>query len=195
MSNLKKWVLVPIACVFGFSALVVVLAVLSVKVGFLWALLILSVLAAVIAFALASKFKKHARNIGGGMTLALMCIWGITGIANVGAWMIGSSNAPATVQTHGDVDAYVEATMRVQQLLKAPSTAKFAPMGETQIEHFANGDGYKITGYVDSQNSFGAMLRTDWSISFLYVGDRKQNVDVQQIVIGGEEMYRKPGLK
>lgn len=44
--------------------------------------------------------------------------------------------------------------------LKTPSVAKFSPPSETRI----SGTGpYTVTGYVDSQNSFGATLRLDFT--------------------------------
>lgn len=46
--------------------------------------------------------------------------------------------------------------------LKAPSTAAFSGLDETTIAE-DNGT-YTVTGWVDAQNSFGAMIRTPFSI-------------------------------
>ena len=46
--------------------------------------------------------------------------------------------------------------------LKAPSTAVYSDLNETAI---AENDGmYTVTGWVDAQNSYGAMIRTPFSI-------------------------------
>ncbi len=55
-------------------------------------------------------------------------------------------------------DAYYTATASfVPAHLKAPSTAKFAAYGESGVS--VDGDVYTVTGWVDAQNSFGAMVR------------------------------------
>lgn len=60
--------------------------------------------------------------------------------------------------------AYVSAQMFVEQRLKAPSTAKFRACGDTDTtkyctEYLGN-QRYRVRTYVDSQNAFGAMIRT-----------------------------------
>ena len=50
----------------------------------------------------------------------------------------------------------------VENNLKAPSTAKFSPCRETKV--ILKEGKYHIFGYVDSQNSFGAMLRSNWEV-------------------------------
>jgi hypothetical protein len=47
--------------------------------------------------------------------------------------------------------------------LKAPATAQF---GETQINQYY--DLWEIAGHVDSQNSFGAMLRSTYQVKVIY---------------------------
>ncbi|MEQ9374126.1 MAG: hypothetical protein RIG68_03055 [Imperialibacter sp.] len=61
-----------------------------------------------------------------------------------------------------EYEAKVVAETQVKELLKAPSTAKFSGVKDTKIEAIAGG-GYKVSGYVDSQNSFGAMLRSKYT--------------------------------
>ena len=50
----------------------------------------------------------------------------------------------------------------VKDKLKAPATAKFPSWGDradvTDIGNFR----YRVSGYVDSQNGFGAMIRTHY---------------------------------
>ena len=47
------------------------------------------------------------------------------------------------------------------QVLKAPATAQFPPLNQMIV----NGSGgmYSVSGYVDSQNSYGAMIRTQYT--------------------------------
>jgi len=48
-------------------------------------------------------------------------------------------------------------------LLKAPATACFSPLKETEVATKDNI--YIVNGWVDSQNSYGAMIRTPFKIS------------------------------
>ena len=50
--------------------------------------------------------------------------------------------------------------------LKAPSTAKFPSFYDNGVaaERLPDGSTYRVVGYVDSQNSFGAMIRSQWEV-------------------------------
>jgi hypothetical protein len=63
---------------------------------------------------------------------------------------------------HAEITAQVLCEQRVSKLLKAPSTARFAFGSDVTRENHGAGK-YRITSWVDSQNGFGAMLRTPFS--------------------------------
>lgn len=79
---------------------------------------------------------------------------------------------------------YVLAKKCVKSHLKSPSTAEFTAMSDCG---FSKGEGniYMMTGYVDSQNSFGAMLQEQWSIMAEVNGDK---VSLVMVTIG-DQMY------
>ena len=52
----------------------------------------------------------------------------------------------------------------VEERLKAPSTAEFTDGTTTGTA----AEGWTVTGSVDSENSFGAMIRNDWSCEVRY---------------------------
>lgn len=56
----------------------------------------------------------------------------------------------------------------VKARLKAPSTAKFPGCGDMGYER--DGDAWKVSGYVDSENSFSAMLRSQFYIEMTATG-------------------------
>lgn len=56
----------------------------------------------------------------------------------------------------------VRAEREVRARLKAPSTAKFP--GQAKVAF--NGTEKIVTGFVDSQNAFGAMLRSSYIVTF-----------------------------
>lgn len=63
------------------------------------------------------------------------------------------------------VEAQIACENRIKDALKSPSTADF--------NDDVTGSGpYKVTGTVDSENSFGAMLRSDFQCTVKVTGDR-----------------------
>jgi hypothetical protein len=60
-----------------------------------------------------------------------------------------------------DPQAYKMCKEQLKAKLKAPATAKFPEFGEIRIAH-PNIITIVIISYVDSQNSFGALIRTKW---------------------------------
>lgn len=95
----------------------------------------------------------------------------------------GSSNKK---QDDDDIKAgvYVLAKNCVKNHLKAPSTAKFSEMWECAFQK-GDGDIYMMTGYVDSQNSYGAMLQEQWSIMAEVNGDKASLV----MLTIGDQVY------
>lgn len=96
------------------------------------------------------------------------------------------SSSSSSKYDEDDIKAgvYVLAKKCVKNHLKAPSTAEFTEMWNCG---FSKGDDniYMMTGYVDSENSFGAMLREQWSIMAEVNGDK---VSLVMVTIG-DQMY------
>jgi len=63
------------------------------------------------------------------------------------------------------------------QSLKAPSTAKFAPHNELTITGTPHGK-WRVTGWVDAQNSFGAQLRSSFSCDILFSAGQVHLLDL-----------------
>jgi hypothetical protein len=84
-----------------------------------------------------------------------LIIWGVSSALN------GGSSTPEP--KHSDVAALVMCEEFVKDNLKSPSTASF-PFEEGKVAPLPDeGDGhYIVRGAVDAQNSFGAMLRTQY---------------------------------
>ena len=81
-----------------------------------------------------------------------------------GVWLLGqfgdgTPSAPEDPCAR-DSAAWVMATQFVERRLKAPSTAKFPWMSDDGVSvSRLPGCKYRVIGYVDAQNSFGAKLR------------------------------------
>lgn len=63
-------------------------------------------------------------------------------------------------------DAYTMAKKFITDRLKAPSTAEFASIHQSTVSQSGNNE-WKVSSYVDSQNGFGAMIRTKFTISMM----------------------------
>ena len=89
------------------------------------------------------------------------------------------------VNDMGDkIDLHVQAQGFVIQSLKAPSTAKF-PALPYEVRDLGDGR-YFIDSYVDSQNSFGAMIRSNWSVTMRLTGEKWL---LERMVVDGKVVY------
>ena len=77
-------------------------------------------------------------------------------------------------------DAYVYAKEAVRLQLKSPRSAKFGSYGQTDIQLYG-GCVFIIKGYVDAQNGFGALLRSQYEVRLMaeQSGWKLINVDVK----------------
>jgi hypothetical protein len=77
--------------------------------------------------------------------------------------------------------AYSYAEDFVKQRLKSPSTAEFPGLFEkaNHITELGN-DEYRINSWVDSQNGFGAMIRSEFSCKIIFIDEK---VKVKNLVI------------
>lgn len=82
------------------------------------------------------------------------------------------------------------------QLLKAPASAKFCALEEMTIKF--DGVKYVVSGYVDSQNSYGAMVRTPFTLTVFKASDGQwknanafigTNVSIGASVVGHTLLY------
>lgn len=72
--------------------------------------------------------------------------------------------------------AYFNGQECVKELLKSPSTAEF-PYGSEQFVTQIDEDTFIINSYVDSQNSFGAMLRTQYVCQVTLIDNENYTCD------------------
>jgi len=97
-------------------------------------------------------------------------------------FLIGLFNNDSTdnVNTPNKFLAYEYAEQFVKKGLKSPSTAKFPSYSEKegQITDLGGGE-YRINSWVDSQNSFGAEIRTSFSCKIKFDGE---NVQCEQLL-------------
>lgn len=73
---------------------------------------------------------------------------------------------------HSATAADVMMQQFVLEKLKSPGSAEFASVYDTKSE-YAGDNVYIVKSYVDSQNSFGAKIRTNYIGKIKYVGEDK----------------------
>ena len=82
------------------------------------------------------------------------------------------TNTPKEPSKDDQISVWVEAEDIVKNNLKSPSTAKFPfSFSDGDITEIADNT-FKVTSYVDSENSFGAKIRSNFSITILKSGDK-----------------------
>lgn len=102
--------------------------------------------------------------------------------------VIDNSN-PTTQTTQKPIDnrritSIVFAEEVIKKTLKSPSTAKFVDVKAYELSNLK--DVWAVNGYVDSQNSYGAMLRSMWEVQLDY-RDGKGGT-VKSIMFDGEKI-------
>jgi hypothetical protein len=83
----------------------------------------------------------------------------------------GNDGAQGTPTAIGPTErsGYVICKQFLEKRLKAPSTADYPMLSETNRSLVGNI--FTVTAFVDSQNSFGAMIRTNFYCQVEYVGN------------------------
>lgn len=77
------------------------------------------------------------------------------------------------------VTAWTMAKEFVSRDLKAPATARFPRFTEATIDDLGGGQ-FRVRAYVDSENGFGALIRTDFTCKLQYAGgDNWKLLDLQ----------------
>lgn len=120
----------------------------------------------------------------GGVLLLLLAVAVVlaivSGLSGDGGGSDGADDAPSADEL--DAGAFDVCTQFVKDRLKSPSTAKFRNFyeddGEVVVTHAA--DTYTVSSTVDSENGFGAMLRSTFRCEVRHVsGTSWRLVDLQ----------------
>ena len=90
-----------------------------------------------------------------------------------------------TAMGNYDSMAYVIAKDIVTGCLKAPSTADFCKMRDCKFQRYDSL--FAVQGFVDAQNSFGAMIRSEWVVEFILVDKSSYGYTPVYVNIDGEE--------
>lgn len=134
---------------------------------------------AVTAYAIADIFKTHDKI--GGMTSS-----GRSTSSRSYSSSYSSSRSSGSGYSSSEIKAgvYALAEKCVKKHLKSPSSAKFSSMSDCEFQKGEDGV-YMMAGTVESENSYGAMLKETWGIMAQVDGDKVSLVMVQI----GDQVY------
>jgi len=97
-------------------------------------------------------------------------LWGCLGCIGIPAILLGIFFAVSAAnrepyEANNQYEAIAQCEARIREMLKAPTTARF--------DSSASGGGtWRVTGTVDAENSFGAMIRSHFGCTVVIAGDR-----------------------
>lgn len=103
----------------------------------------------------------------------------------------GSGSATASSKKYTDEELktvlYIMSTDTIKKYLKSPSSAKFSEMYDCGFSR-AGSNSLFMKGWVDAQNSYGAVLRQDWSVAATY-DNSTDKMDIALVTIGDDSFF------
>lgn len=129
---------------------------------------------------LPSEDKKS--DGGRGCLLIILIVAVLWGAATCGDGNDGGSSSPGTTQADvGDaVGAWVICQQFLEDRLTAPATADY-PAGYSQYTTSLGGSRFRVDAFVDAENGFGALVRTDFVCTVDYQGNDRWRLESLQI--------------
>lgn len=116
--------------------------------------------------------KKSSSNIGctkGLLIVGAVFIFGIILMSSFSGGSGGSSSGNSG-PNHDKSTAWIMTQDFVEKRLSSPSTAEFPNSSNSGVEIKQSSTTYNINGFVDSENGFGAMIRTNFQAEVRYDG-------------------------
>jgi len=123
------------------------------------------------------RAKRGQRNLG----IGCLVLIAIVVLLALGPCRGSQDSGKHTAMGPDKISAFVMSQEFVKDRLKAPGTAKFPWYDESFVDDLGGGR-FRVTAYVDAENSFGAKLRTHYTcVLSSSDGDRwsLENIEVE----------------
>lgn len=109
---------------------------------------------------------EHAAEVErGGKRWAIGIVAAVVAVVALCVWRTNSKSEPTSEDLRADAKRACQEDF-IPKRLKAPATAEFSSVVVT-----SDGGSYKVAGSVDSQNSFGAQIRSSFTCVMHSTGD------------------------
>jgi hypothetical protein len=126
---------------------------------------------------ISNDITKKPKKVNGCLSILIIAASVLTIFFIIG--FFGDDSSSDSTNSTNNFLAYNYAEDFVKQKLKSPSTAIFPGISEKNEHIIDLGSGkYKINSWVDSQNGFGAMLRTNFSCTIIFEGEKVRCEDL-----------------
>lgn len=107
-----------------------------------------------------------------GATMRNRLVLGFVGMCALVAVMVHSTPTAWADNCNDSTYAFVMSQNFVRRTLKSPSSAKFPNITSSGVSaRNLGGCRHQVDAYVDAQNSFGAMVRSQYSVEMKYNSD------------------------
>lgn len=169
--------------VVGVVVSIVASVWLGTKIGFFLTAFLMSLVATLILSVIEKKLdEQQMKKATIGALTTLACVW----ILAVGVWVYKIPPAEP-MGPNNDVWVQVQAQEVLKDYLKSPSTAKFPSTSNVTIERYKD-NFFKVSSFVDAQNSFGASSRSTWYVTFQVVD---KTIAPYVVVLDGEALLKR----
>lgn len=125
------------------------------------------------------EVQKQLKETEEKKNMKIGCLTVLVIFVVAGLWAALSGNSEP--KGPDGLDAYVMSQIFVEKQLKSPSTAKFPTFEDSMVIPLGD-NRFKISSYVDAQNSFGAMVRTPYTCIVKHTGEgdkwRLESIDL-----------------
>jgi hypothetical protein len=137
-----------------------------------------------------TESKKKSGSTGALLMVLIIIIFGVWAFSKCNS----SSTDTSSSDTSSETSAFVISKNLVEDFLISPSSADFPYFENTTIG--LGGGRYEVTSYVDSENGFGVIVRSDWIAIVKWEGNSSgygtadaQNWELEKLIFGGEVVY------
>lgn len=131
----------------------------------------------------AAKVCKHCGRAlvsrAPGCVTAVAVLLTLVAILVAGGWIYGTlTRQPTPAEAYSLCQRYVAAR------LSSPGSARFPAIHEAGVTIATGGDDFVVRGFVDSQNGFGAIIRTPFVCTVQHDGDERWKLS--ELLMGDE---------
>ena len=116
--------------------------------------------------------KKKSERAAGVSAIVFLAVVGLA----VYGWLFGGDRDASGRRCGDKISAYLMSETFMKRHLKAPASASFPSHDAASITRIDCGK-WRVASYVDAHNSFGALVRTRFSVLLSYDGDRTWSME------------------